>query len=302
MRSVVAALQPKIVPSSWSGPTTSASRPSNTYDTALAPPRAGLRAAAAFIVAHSEVASSSRICIAPAAPGPGLRPQPGRPARRAEAGPRSDRWSTRRSEVPRDAAGYAERLGELLDVSRANQIDPVLVTQPALFGESVDPADRRGSRDGAGERPRQRIARVAGARALQRGDPPRGRAGTRRAHRSGARAPEGFAVLLRLPALHQRRRGASGHHRERASRVSGAPRADVSDGSRTAGTARVSAASLERVLVFVPRNASIRSPLFRVYFAFGYSESFAAPPRLARCSSGRSSRMFVVFSSASTRR
>ena len=36
--------------------------------------------------------------------------------------------------------GYANRLAEIVEVSRRNDIEPVLVTQPALFGDIIDPA------------------------------------------------------------------------------------------------------------------------------------------------------------------
>jgi lysophospholipase L1-like esterase len=37
-------------------------------------------------------------------------------------------------------AGYKARLTQIVDVSRRNGIEPVLITQPALFGDVIDPA------------------------------------------------------------------------------------------------------------------------------------------------------------------
>lgn len=36
-------------------------------------------------------------------------------------------------------SGYRARVGDIVDLCRRNHIEPVLVTQPALFGEAIDP-------------------------------------------------------------------------------------------------------------------------------------------------------------------
>jgi lysophospholipase L1-like esterase len=113
----------------------------NPYDTSLTPPRSAMRSAAAFVTDHSELA--------------GLAQNLRRVARARDAGfghGQIDLTTLRHLE--HDAANtaatirkysaplpaFASRVAAIVDESRRTGIEPVLVTQPGLFGDAIDPA------------------------------------------------------------------------------------------------------------------------------------------------------------------
>ena len=100
--------------------------------------------------------------------------------------------------------GFAERLRQIGALTRANGIEPVFVTQPALFGDVVDPATAvnlaevqvNGRGNGHLEwRLLERVNDTDATRCERERHSP---------DRSGRRAPEGFHLLLRLSPLHER--------------------------------------------------------------------------------------------------
>lgn len=113
---------------------------SNPYDTALVPDQTTWRSARAFLTSHVETLQ--------------LAENLARMARAREAGfghsqidltkltlleddPAVDEATIRKFEPP--LRGYEERLRAIAEVCRRNGIDPVFITQPALFGDAVDP-------------------------------------------------------------------------------------------------------------------------------------------------------------------
>ncbi len=113
----------------------------NTYDSALTPARSGLHAVGAFVVAHSELAMFAQNLYRA-----GRARQRGfghsqvdlRTAPRLALDPPVIDATIRRYRATLD--GYAARVTAIVMLSRDSGITPVLVTQPALFGDVVDPA------------------------------------------------------------------------------------------------------------------------------------------------------------------
>jgi lysophospholipase L1-like esterase len=113
----------------------------NTYDTALVPHRPRWRALATFVVDHSETLSVAENL---------LRAE--RARQRGFGHSQIDLATARRLTLDgreMDATvekyrssldGYAARLADIVDFCRANGIEPVFITQPALFGDTTDPA------------------------------------------------------------------------------------------------------------------------------------------------------------------
>ncbi len=114
---------------------------STTFDTALTPARGGLRALATFVADHVEVASAGLNLYRAA-----------RAQQRGFGHSQVDLTSAPRLVLDADLVdatirrhapyrdGFAERLARIAALCRSNEIDPIFVTQPALFGDAVDPA------------------------------------------------------------------------------------------------------------------------------------------------------------------
>lgn len=114
---------------------------SNPYDASLAPHVSLVAAARKFIVYHSEIAS--------------LLVNLRRVQRARYSGASHNQWldlpSASRLVLTADVmeatlnrhrqylAGFTQRLGSIADRCRSNQIEPVFVTQPALYGAAIDP-------------------------------------------------------------------------------------------------------------------------------------------------------------------
>jgi hypothetical protein len=113
----------------------------NTFDNGILPNAAGLRSAANALAAHSEVVN--------------LVWNLARAARARDRGlghselnlATADRLRLDEQVIARTRAdyepylsGYATRLRQIAAVTRGNGIEPVWVTQPALFGDGTDPA------------------------------------------------------------------------------------------------------------------------------------------------------------------
>lgn len=114
---------------------------SNPYDASLSPPRSALRSAATFITDHVELAGLAQNLL--------------RVARTHNAGfghGQIDVTSLRRLEHDeRNTAvtigkysaalpAYASRVAAIVDECRRHGIEPVLVTQPGMYGDRIDPA------------------------------------------------------------------------------------------------------------------------------------------------------------------
>jgi lysophospholipase L1-like esterase len=114
---------------------------SNPYDTALTPPSSALRSAAVFVRDHSELAALGQNLF--------------RVARAKEEGfghgqidvralphLEHDDASTRATIAKFSAAlpSFASRVAAIVDECRSHGIEPVLVTQPGLYGDTADPA------------------------------------------------------------------------------------------------------------------------------------------------------------------
>ena len=114
---------------------------SNPYDSSLTPPRSAARSVAAFVTDHSELAGLAQNLL--------------RVARAQDAGFGHGQIDlTTLAHIDDDAANtavtiqkysaalpaYASRVAALVDESRRNGIEPVLVTQPGMYGDAIDPA------------------------------------------------------------------------------------------------------------------------------------------------------------------
>jgi len=114
---------------------------SNPYDTALVPARSPWRAARLYLTDHLETLQVAQNLV--------------RMARARNAGFGHSQIDLTKIALLEDnpeveaatvgqyqpsLQGYRDRLSAIVDVCRRNGIDPVLVTQPALFGDAVDPA------------------------------------------------------------------------------------------------------------------------------------------------------------------
>lgn len=113
----------------------------NPYDTALTPPSSPVRSAAVFIRDHSELAALAQNLV--------------RVARAREEGfghgqvdlatiPRLEHnEALTQATIAKFSAqlpAFASRVSALVDECRTHGIEPILVTQPALYGDGVDPS------------------------------------------------------------------------------------------------------------------------------------------------------------------
>jgi len=140
LRTVVAALRPTLAVF-LVGANDVGLEAANTYDAALAPSRAGLQAVGRFVIAHSELASVAQNLY-----------RAGRARQRGFGHSQVDLATANRlalDQTVMDATirkyretldGYAARLTAIVNLSRASGIVAVLVTQPAWFGDVVDPS------------------------------------------------------------------------------------------------------------------------------------------------------------------
>jgi len=113
----------------------------NPYDESLAPPRSALRSAASFLTNHVELAGLAQNLL--------------RVARAKDAGFGHEQLDlTAIRHLEHDEANtaatiakfspalpaYASRVAAIVDECRRHHIEPVLVTQPGLYGDAIDPA------------------------------------------------------------------------------------------------------------------------------------------------------------------
>ena len=113
----------------------------NPYDTSLNPPRSRIRSAAIFLRDHSElVALGQNLFRVARAKEEGF----GHAQIDLKALPRleNDETITRSTIAKFRAAlpGFASRVTAIVEECRRHGIEPVLVTQPGLYGDGVDPA------------------------------------------------------------------------------------------------------------------------------------------------------------------
>lgn len=114
---------------------------SNPYDTALTPPGSRVRSAAVFVRDHSELAGLAQNLL--------------RAARAKQEGfghgqidlttiphLEHDEAATQATIAKFSAQlpAFASRVAAIVDECRSHGIEPILVTQPALYGDAVDPA------------------------------------------------------------------------------------------------------------------------------------------------------------------
>jgi hypothetical protein len=114
---------------------------SNPYDTALTPPSSRLRSTAVFVRDHSElVALAQNLFRAARAKEAGfghgqidLRTIPHLEHNEADTQATIAKFSV---QLP----SFASRVAAIVDECRSHGIEPILVTQPGLYGDAVDPA------------------------------------------------------------------------------------------------------------------------------------------------------------------
>ena len=114
---------------------------SNPYDAALTPPGSRLRSAAVFVRDHSELAGlSQNLFRAVRAKQQGFGH--GQIDLRTIPHLEHDEAMTRTTIAKFSAQlpGFASRVSAIVDESRSHGIEPILVTQPGLYGDGVDPA------------------------------------------------------------------------------------------------------------------------------------------------------------------
>ena len=114
---------------------------SNPYDTSLTPPKSAIRSAAAFVADHSELAGLAQNLLRVARAkdeGFGHGQIDFRTLRLLEDDEQETAVTLRKYSAP--LAAYASRVAAIVDESRRNGIEPVLVTQPGMYGEGLDPA------------------------------------------------------------------------------------------------------------------------------------------------------------------
>jgi len=114
---------------------------SNPYDEALAPPRSHARAVGAFVTAHSELAGLAQNLLRVARTrreGFGHGQIDVKALRQLE----HDEVVSTATIATYSAAlpSFAARVAALVDEARRHGIEPVLVTQPMLNGDAIDPA------------------------------------------------------------------------------------------------------------------------------------------------------------------
>lgn len=139
LRHIVTALHPKVIVF-LVGANDLGLQQSNAYDTALVPHRAAWRRAGTLLAERVEVVALAQNLVRMARAreqGFGHSQVDLRTATRlALDAPVMDAIVTQY-----DAAipAYRERLHAIVSICRTNGIDPVLITQPALFGDTIDP-------------------------------------------------------------------------------------------------------------------------------------------------------------------
>jgi lysophospholipase L1-like esterase len=114
---------------------------SNPYDTALTPPGSRLRSTAVFVRDHSELAALTQNLFRAARAKEGgfghgqidLRTIPRLEHNEAETRATIAKFSV---QLP----AFAARVAAIVEECRSHGIEPVLVTQPGLYGDAVDPA------------------------------------------------------------------------------------------------------------------------------------------------------------------
>jgi lysophospholipase L1-like esterase len=112
-----------------------------TFDEGVLPAAGGLRHAANAVAEHSEIVNLLwNLARAARARERGLGHSEIdlKTAERLVLDP--DVMERTEAEYRQYLPGYAQRLGEIADLTRANGIQPVWITQPALFGDGRDPA------------------------------------------------------------------------------------------------------------------------------------------------------------------
>jgi lysophospholipase L1-like esterase len=113
----------------------------NPYDESLTPPRSAVRSTAAFVADHSELAALAQNLLRVARArnaGFGHGQIDLKALRHLEHDDASTAATIHKYSAPLPA--FASRVAAIVDESRRNGIEPVLVTQPGLFGDAIDPA------------------------------------------------------------------------------------------------------------------------------------------------------------------
>jgi lysophospholipase L1-like esterase len=113
----------------------------NPYDTALTPPRSRVRSIASFLTDHLELAGLAQNLVRVARThedGFGHGQIDVRTLTRLEDNPDETRVTLAKYSAP--LPSFAERVAALVEECRRHGIEPVLVTQPWLNGEAIDPS------------------------------------------------------------------------------------------------------------------------------------------------------------------
>src|SRR4051812_30382833 len=113
----------------------------NPYDAALTPPASPLRSAIVFIRGHSELAALTQNLLRTARAkeeGFGHAQIDLRTIPHLEHDTATTQATMAKFSAPLDA--FAARVSAIVDECRTHGIEPILVTQPALYGDAVDPA------------------------------------------------------------------------------------------------------------------------------------------------------------------
>ena len=113
----------------------------NPYDTSLTPPRGALRSAVTFLADHSALAGLAQNLVRVArarSAGFGHGQIDVRTLRRLEDDPATTDATMKRYSEPLGA--FASRVAAIVDECRRHGIEPVLVTQPGLYGDAIDPS------------------------------------------------------------------------------------------------------------------------------------------------------------------
>jgi len=113
----------------------------NPYDTSLTPPHSAVRSAAAFLTDHVELAGLAQNLLRVARAhdaGFGHFQIDLTTLRHLEHNEANTIATIRKFSAPLPA--FAARVAAIVDESRRNGIEPVLITQPGLYGDAIDPA------------------------------------------------------------------------------------------------------------------------------------------------------------------
>jgi len=112
----------------------------NPYDTALTPPRSSLRSAAGFLTGHSELAGLAQNLVRVARTkdeGFGHGQIDLATIRHLEHDAANTAATIRKFSEPLPA--FASRVAAIVEECRRHGIEPVLVTQPGMYGDAIDP-------------------------------------------------------------------------------------------------------------------------------------------------------------------